>query len=225
MPEERVPAGAQFLGVQKRVAPHLLKPTHSPDCQNCRPYNGMIGRLGPRKGRTKVNSTAYAGRIRGFWPGSGGGGDTGDDYTLFAVDDGLTITVVAESPLWNGQGGIWGGPSFTVVGGFYYEGAMGVVNVPINGANYVIATPPSSEFGTSGTVTLTLTFDLGGALVIEYFINATSGCCGSVLTCAVNADLYAIPAGASKLVNITATAVGDGAQTASGSVTVVGCRI
>jgi hypothetical protein len=163
--------------------------------------------------------------VRGFWPGSGGGGDSGDDYSLVAVDDGLTITVVAEAPFWAGNGNAWGGPSFTVVGGFYYDGPYGAVSVPTNGANYVICTAPSCEFATAGTITVTLTFDVGGDVVIEYFVEATSGCCASLLTCSVMPELYAMPAGASKLTNITVTADGDGANEASGDVVVVGCRI
>lgn len=196
MPEERIPVGAQFLGVQKRVAPHLLQPTHSPDCQNCRPYSGLIGRLGPRKGRTKLSSTAYAGTIRGFWPGSGGGGDSGDDYSLVALDDGSSVTIVPEAAIWGG-GGAWGGPAVTSFTGFYVrwgvttaptagpgaspqEDIVAPLTVAVNGATKCVATCPSGTFVAAGELYIYVKFDAGAYQLANKITCTGGGCCGSL---------------------------------------------
>ena len=51
----------QFDGVNKRVQVADLPPGESPDATNCHYFDGQLGLLGPRKGRSFHNATAYGG--------------------------------------------------------------------------------------------------------------------------------------------------------------------
>ena len=120
---QAVPAGGQWLGLNRLAAPHLLPESESPDTVNTAPKNGRVGLLGPRPGRKKISLTAFANRVVGILPysppgvgvgGGTGGGSSGDGggELLVAQDDGSSVVVVTDPGPWQGSGGgAWPGPS------------------------------------------------------------------------------------------------------------------
>lgn len=184
MPEEQIPVASEFKGLQKRIAPHLLPPGYSPDCQNCRPYNGLLGRLGPRKGRVKIAAAAYAASVCGLHAG-------GSDGPLFvAVDDGSSVTISPETKLFSG-GSSYGGPTLTsIYPGFYTtqviatttgaspcEKAYTGLAIPVNGATKCIATCPSGDFTNEGALYTYVKFDAGIWQLVNTLVAEPGGCC------------------------------------------------
>lgn len=224
MPEDQIPIASEYKGLQRRVAPNLLPPGYSPDCMNCRPYNGMLGRLGPRKGRTKTSATPFAGAVYGL--------HVYRNHLFVGVDDGVTMTITPDLPLYNG-GSPYTGPTFVTINkGFHYEwigptfvGTDSVFpNVPVNGANSVIVTCPSITWATQGLITVEVAFDGGGYQTATLLSAAySSGCCGDLLE--VNEDAAVVDCtGALLLSAIKVTSsLDDGDRQFSGTLHAMGC--
>ena len=51
--------GEKWAGVNRRIAPHLLPPSQSPDCYDCAPSADVEGVLGARLGRSKQYNRTY----------------------------------------------------------------------------------------------------------------------------------------------------------------------
>jgi hypothetical protein len=105
------PLAGQWRGVNRRVAPHLLGVGESPEAVNCGHRQGRIGILGPRLGRTKANTSPFAGTVVGLIPFE----LPGDNRLLVGSDDGGAVTVIDEPGLFpyagGGAGGTWPAPS------------------------------------------------------------------------------------------------------------------
>jgi len=84
---------ANFKGVNRRVAAHMLAEGESPDCVDCGPADDKAGELGPRKGRRRVSNSSV-GRILGV----GAFLMPGERFRLFAFDDGSVRPEVQDWP-------------------------------------------------------------------------------------------------------------------------------
>jgi hypothetical protein len=236
MPEEQVSAAAEFRGVSKRIAPHMLPQGISPDCENCRPYLGLLGRLGPRSGRSKLNSTAYPGELIGiFMPPNEYLGTGGNEDMIVAIDDGNSVTLSPEAGPWSG-GSSWGGPTLTSINyGFATTVTVptqaspapsAALNVDTKGANKAVAgfADITLSGGTSGSISIYLTFNngIGRQLACTCIISGTSG--GLSLT-TTNFLIDITGATRLTLVDVTGTDDGNGAPQVGGIITVAGSKV
>ncbi len=96
--EEMLEVVGKVRGLNRRMAPHVLQPNTSPDCQNCRAYLGSAGLLGPRRGREKSSYTPYEFNVVGIHVVLPQGG-SGSGSMFVAKNDG---TIEIQNALFSG---------------------------------------------------------------------------------------------------------------------------
>lgn len=156
------PLSLSFKGLNKRVAAHALAEGESPDCENAWFHTGELQALGPRKGCTKVSSSAYSAGIVGLGLYEK---PNGLRELLVATDDGSSVVVVPENAPWNPGGSGWAGPTARSAGGKVVSWAL----TPWSG--------PLASGASSPATTKTFAAAISMAEMIRVIGNALSGSC------------------------------------------------
>ena len=236
MPKSARSAGTQWGGLNKRVDPVELPPEQSPDCANVYFYDQTMGLLGPRMG--KAYAGASADTIWGVCPYN----IAGQVGALIGYGDANSSSINLLS-LYNvtyPHGG-WGDgardapapDAVTINKGFVHatvafpEGiapADYACNVLVNGATEAMAAGGSIEWLSAGVYTIYIQFDSGAfeaaAQVSAEYAGASSGS-GSLLN--VSTTLLAVDCtGKTALTGVRVVSSGDGTETFSGDIIVMG---
>jgi hypothetical protein len=90
MPDQEMPLASGWQGVNRVTAPYLLPPSLSPDTYNAAPDLDVEGRIGPRRGRSRILKVAN--NIIGMVPFSVPWGN----YNLVAMDDGTVQPIYIQ---------------------------------------------------------------------------------------------------------------------------------
>ena len=232
-----IPGGTKWGGLNKRLDPTELSPEQSPDLSNVYYKDQTLGLLAPRPGKAYAGASSY--NIWGVMPydisGQLGhlvayGDSTSTEVNLLNLYSFTTPhsgwgDAARNAPNPPAVGNItrnlgfnynWNGPSAV-------QTEIHACNKAINGATRCVATMASVEWETAGTLKVYLQFD-GGAWTLANTMTAeaTSGCCGSLLT----VDEVPVLINCSAFTTLTGIKVessdADGTENLSGQVQVVG---